>query len=148
MTAYRIARPATAFAAAPSKGAKRPRKLHQQHLRFIRSLPCCVCGTHQHIEAAHVRMASAIHGKRGTGTGERPDDCWCVPLCRYHHQDSPKAQHRIGEEPFWTMCRIDPFGLALALWCATGDEDRAEAIITETRLRARMDSTIVPREGA
>ncbi|MFG1417223.1 hypothetical protein V5F38_05340 [Xanthobacter sp. V0B-10] len=131
----RIVRPATAFSAAPAKGKRRPRQLHQQHLKFIRSLPCCVCGSHSFVEAAHIRMGSAVHGKRETGGGERPSDEWALPLCRHHHQDAPDAQHRIGEEAFWALHGIDPFMLALALWCATGDEDRAEAIINETRAR-------------
>lgn len=37
----------------------------------------------------------------------------------------------------------DPLGLALALWCATGDEQRAESIISETRARAPRP---IPRE--
>ena len=80
-------------------------------------------------------MASALHGKRETGGAERPSDEWTVPLCRHHHQDDAQAQHRIGEESFWALHGIDPFVLALALWCATGDEDRAEAVIAETRAR-------------
>lgn len=132
----RIVRPTTAFAAAPPKGKRRPRRLHQQHTKFIRSLPCCVCGSRKQVEAAHVRMASAVHGKRETGGAEKPDDSWTVPLCRRHHQDDPQAQHRIGEKAFWELHGIDPFLLALALWCATGDEDRAEAVIAETMARA------------
>lgn len=136
MTAYRVPRPPTAFSCAPAKGARRPRRFHQDHLRFIRTLPCCVCGTRKFVEAAHVRMASAIHGKRETGTGQKPDDAWAVPLCAAHHREGPQAQHVIGEAAFWTLHSIDPCGLALALWCATGDQERAEDIINETRARA------------
>ena len=136
MSAFRIERPATAFSAAPSKGARRPRRFHDNHLRFIRSLPCCVCGSRKFVEAAHVRMASAIHGKRETGTGQKPDDCWSAPLCAEHHRTGPEAQHALGEQEFWNRNKIDPCGLALALWCATGDEERAEAVINETRARA------------
>lgn len=137
--AFRIVRPDTAFAAAPSKGAKRPRRFHIDHLRFIRSLPCTVCGTHRFVEAAHVRMASALHGKRESGMSQKPDDCWSVPLCAEHHREGPDAQHKIGEEAFWRRHGIDPCNLALALWCATGDDERAEAIISETRARARRE---------
>lgn len=139
--AFKIERPATAFAMAPSKGAKRPRRFHADHLKFIRSLPCAVCGTLRFIEAAHVRIASAVHGKRETGMSQKPDDCWAVPLCADHHRDGPQAQHKIGEEAFWRFHNIDPCNLALALWCATGDDDRGEAIVNETRARAMKDRT-------
>ena len=122
--AFRIERPATAFSSAPAKGARRPRRFHQEHLRFIRTLPCCVCGTRKFVEAAHVRMASAIHGKRETGIGEKPSDEWSVPLCARHHQEDQEAQHRIGEAAFWSKHGIDPFALALALWCTTAAKAR------------------------
>lgn len=136
MVGYRIVRPDTAFAAAPAAGRRRPREMHTKHLAFIRSLPCCVCGAHKQVESAHVRMASAIHGKRASGMGEKPDDTWVVPLCAHHHRTAPDAQHAVGEVAFWSAHGIDPLALALALWCATGDEQRAESIISETRARA------------
>lgn len=42
------------------------------------------------VECAHVRM-----GTDG-GTGIKPSDRWCVPLCKAHHAE----QHRIGEPAF------------------------------------------------
>lgn len=137
MSAWRIERPETAFSIAPSKGRRRPRKMDRAHLAFIRGLPCCICGTRTRIEAAHIRMASARHGKRETGIGEKPSDEWSAPLCARHHQEDQEAQHRIGEAAFWSKHGIDPFALALALWCATGDEERAEAIVEHARARAR-----------
>lgn len=137
MSAHRIQRPATAFAMGAPKGPKRARPAQRQHTAFIRSLPCCVCGSRKQVEAAHVRSPSAAHGKQETGTSQRPEDIWTVPLCRAHHQDAAGAQHQVGEAKFWSAHQIDPFTLALALWAATGDDERADAIVREAIARAR-----------
>ncbi len=60
------------------------------HLRFVRSHACCVCGSMEDIEAAHVR------GGTGGGMGMKPSDRWCISLCRDHHAE----QHLIGEISF------------------------------------------------
>jgi hypothetical protein len=43
MTAQRIVIPSTAFSKVPSKQRK-PRERNEQHLKFIRTLKCCICG--------------------------------------------------------------------------------------------------------
>ena len=136
--ASRIVFPETAFSVGK---VKKPRQKVENHLRFIRSLPCCVCGTHARVEAAHLRMASAIHGKAEAGAGAKPDDCWTTPLCAGHHRELPDAQHVIGEPAFWAKHNIDPFLLALSLWRVSGREDEAESIIAETRARAGLPLT-------
>jgi hypothetical protein len=128
----RIVRPDTAFSLTRSK-TKRPRAEDGRHLKFLRSLPCCVCGTHKAIEAAHIRMGSLPHGKPTSGTSEKPSDRWAVPLCADHHQLLPDAQHHIGEEAFWKKHNIDPFVLALSLWGETGHEEAALTILSELR---------------
>lgn len=129
--ASRMIIPDTAFAL--STGRKRPRKESKDHLRRLRGLPCCICGVEGRTEAAHIRMGSQQFGKRETGTGEKSDDCWTVPLCNEHH----RLQHGIGEEQFWRVFRaapsFNPFVLALALWRATGDEAAGRMIISEMR---------------
>lgn len=114
---------------------RRPRVKDDKHLRFIRTLPCCVCGSRYQIEAAHLRQSSAAHGKLEPGIAAKPDDKWTTPLCNGHHQSHPDAQHRIGEEAFWEMHGIDPFALCLALYEASGDSERAEQIIRNARGR-------------
>jgi hypothetical protein len=90
---------------------REPRKRDEKHLRFIRSLPCCICGAID-TEAAHLRIGSINHGKRETGGGERPSDIWCLPLCNQHHRE----QHDTGSElKFWAKYNIDPFLLAISL---------------------------------
>jgi hypothetical protein len=128
----RIVRPDSAFSLTRSK-TRRPRIQERRHLDFIRSLSCCICGTHKQVEAAHVRMKSLAHGKPETGMQAKPDDRWSVPLCRDHHQDLPDAQHKIGEAAFWKKHGVDPFLLSLSLWGATGNEEAAEEILRQTR---------------
>jgi hypothetical protein len=64
MTAQRIVIPSTAFSKVPSKQRK-PRERNEQHLKFIRSLRCCICGA-PNPDPAHIRAASPLHGKRET----------------------------------------------------------------------------------
>lgn len=89
---------------------RQPRERDDKHLRFIRSLPCCICGRYD-VEAAHIRTASLAHGKNHTGMGEKPSDKWTVPLCVGHHRE----QHTMNEMTFWKLHGIDPFMLALTL---------------------------------
>lgn len=82
-----------------------------RRLRFIRSLPCCICGGID-VDAAHIRSTLLhIDGKRPTGGGEKPSDKWTVPLCRRHHAE----QHDMNELKFWEKHGIDPFLLAISL---------------------------------
>jgi hypothetical protein len=114
-----------------SKKQRRPRERNEQHLAFIRKLPCVICGVFG-CDPAHIRSANALFGKRETGGAEKPADKWTLPLCRTHHDE----QHAGEELKFWAKHRLDPFGLALALYDASGDEEIAEAIIASHRLRA------------
>lgn len=92
-------------------GFKQPREKDNKHLDFIRQQPCCVCGGID-TEAAHIRIGSPDHGKRGTGMAEKPSDRWCVPLCNKHHRE----QHDAGNElKWWASKGIDPFLLAIKL---------------------------------
>lgn len=95
---------------------KRPRQHDEAHLKFVRQLPCVVCGNDTSTEAAHIRFACLEVGKRHVGKGEKPDDLWAVPLCGVHH----RMQHEFGEEQFWHAWGRDPIKIALALWAHTG----------------------------
>lgn len=124
----RIVRPATAFAIAGS-GRRRPRIENKNHLAFIRRLSCVVCLSRVRVEAAHVRLGSPLYGKPQAGLQEKPDDRWTWPACPRHHDE----QHSMNEAAFWSALAIDPLQLALALFDATGDEERAEQIIRAHR---------------
>lgn len=114
--ASELPRPATAFAMTGGP-KKRPRRHDDAHLRFIRSLPCIVTGKGP-TEAAHVRFASLAHGKHETGTAEKPDDCWAVPLSPNKH----RQQHLMNERNFWRDANIDPLIVAALLFANSGDE--------------------------
>lgn len=139
MTASRIIRPATAFSIAPAKGQKRPREKDGAHLKWIRTLRCCVCGA-PGPDPAHIRSANPLYGKRETGGGERPSDKFTVPLCRRHHDEQHayvdgKRDGSSAEIKWWASKGIDPFGLALALHHATGDDEIADGILHSHRNR-------------
>lgn len=129
--AFEIIRPPTAFALSPGT-RKRPRIKGEDHLRFIRRLPSLVSGARP-VEACHIRYADVTRGKRGVGTGEKPDDAWCTPLTPAEHRD----QHAFGDEREWWRLRgIDPIAVALALYRASGDEEAAELILASARSKA------------
>ena len=73
-----------------------------EFLKFIRSLPCCVCFRTRTVEAAHV-------GRRGMG--QKSSDRETIPLCSLHHRE----QHRIGLRQFSRDYELDIPALLTAL---------------------------------
>lgn len=134
--AVRVLRPSTAFSNAPvGKQRKRPREESRVHLEWIRTLPCCITGDRP-VDAAHVRYADPVYGKRETGKGEKPDDKWAVPLLRSLHDE----QHSGNEKLFWIRRGLDPLRIALSLYACTGDDDQAFVILRESIATARAFS--------
>lgn len=78
----------------------------KEHLRFVASQPCVICGrkpTHAH----HLRHAQS------RGVGLKVSDEFTVPLCAIHHNEV----HRVGQEQAWWLERnVDPLGIARSLW--------------------------------
>jgi hypothetical protein len=78
----------------------------KQHLRFVASQPCLICGrspSHAH----HVRYAQS------KGLSLKVSDEFTVPLCTIHHHNI----HTTGKEREWWQERsIDPLKIANALW--------------------------------
>jgi hypothetical protein len=99
------------------------------YLAWVRLQPCLVCGRRGPSDAAHIRAAAPQYGKRYTGKGEKPDDCWTLPLCRQHHED----QHRTNELGWWAGKGIDPFATAMALYAS-----RPEALKRPRQERRRI----------
>jgi len=128
MAGFRILRDPSAFSNAPAKGQKRPRREDGKHLAWIRTLPCLVTGKRP-VEAAHIRYADPVYGKRDVGKQEKPDDRWVVPL----HPDMHREQHGGSEKAFWLKHGIDPCRVALALYAITGDDEQSEIIIRNAR---------------
>ncbi len=128
MTAQRMIRPATAFAA--TSGRQKRQKIDSpKHEAFIRELPCVVCGDATSTECAHVSYADLRYGKFGRGKGQKEESVWVVPLCRVHHAH----QHDIGERNFWFNHRIDPCRVAAALYIRTGSHEDAQLILDRAR---------------
>lgn len=127
------------------KGAKpghepAPKRVAEpKHLVWIRGLPC-IAGGKGRVQAAHLRMASAKHGKPITGTGVRPDDKWATPLSKEAHD----RQHVVGEPVFWAELGIDPFDLCLELHAVSGDVPKAKKIIARVQRAARAAAKRTP----
>ena len=68
------------------------------YLRFVRSQPCCVCGSYRRIEAAHT-------GPRGLG--QKSSDDSCIPLCWIHHRAGRDSYHNLGRVRFVEVHQID-----------------------------------------
>jgi hypothetical protein len=78
----------------------------KEHLRFVASHPCAVCGRSP-AHAHHVRHAQS------RGLGLKVSDEFTVPLCATHHHQV----HTTGKErEWWQQRNIDPLIIAKALW--------------------------------
>lgn len=80
-------------------------------LAYVRRFECAVTTKVQgacsgDIEAAHVRI-----GTDG-GVGQKPSDCFCLPLCSEHH----RRQHQIGERSFEKETGISMKAMADQMW--------------------------------
>jgi DNA recombination protein Rad52 len=87
-----------------------PRRVRsKEHLRFVASQPCVICGR-QPTHAHHLRHAQS------RGVSLKVSDEFTVPLCAIHHNDV----HRMGnEETWWRERKVDPLGIARSLWQRT-----------------------------
>ena len=86
---------------------KGPRRIRDKnHLRFVASLNCLVCGRNPS-QAHHILYAQP------RAMGRKVSDEWTVPLCAIHH----RALHDFGgEQKWWKQQNIDPMEEALKLW--------------------------------
>ncbi len=105
---------------------KRPRPKDPEHLAFIASLVCAVCGAPNPVP--HHLLRGVVRGM-----GMRAGDQWVVPLCPEHHREL----HAGGNETeFFIRYGIDPQALAYALYDCTGDADAGLTMIQMYRRRA------------
>ena len=122
--AFQIKRPPTAFSLDPSEKSQK-RILDQSHIDFIKKLPSLISGRTP-CDPCHIRTGSPSYRKKRTGGGQRPDDCWTLPLTRAEHD----AQHDMNEMAFWRSHGIeDPFAIALELYQVSGDLTAGKKII-------------------
>ena len=87
----------------------------KEHLRFVASQPCLICGrfpSHAH----HVRYAQS------KGLSVKVSDEFTVPLCAIHHHQI----HTTGKEREWWQERnIDPLMVANGLWRKSRERNAA-----------------------
>lgn len=117
------------FLADPPAHKPRPkREVDAAYLRWVRDLPCVLCGR---------PAGEAHHLLRGVnrGMGRKADDSEVLPLCDVHH----RALHADGNETeFMGERGIDcPVSLAAMIRAAylMGDRERAVLAITNARVR-------------
>lgn len=148
---------------------RQPRVEDTAWLAMVRTMPCTVCRRPGPSDPAHIRTGAPQYGKQPTGMGEKPDDCWVLPLCRMHHDE----QHRGNELAFWLRYGItDPFAVAKALYASRPDRsarERRQILKAKPRkpkaertpvgpsrpmagtkasgVRKRMDGTVEPRNS-
>ena len=88
---------------------KTVRHRNKEHLKFVRTQPCLVCGR-QPSDPHHLRFA----GPRALG--RKVSDEFTVPLCRVHHREV----HRTTKElTWWQALGIAPLEVAHGLWQKT-----------------------------
>ena len=68
------------------------------YLRWIRSLPCSVCGTNRTVEAAH----TGPHG-----VSQKSSDRSAIPLCARHHRTGQDSYHKLGPRQFSEAHHLD-----------------------------------------
>lgn len=89
------------------------------YLRWLRAR-CCIAGAIARspcdgpIDPAHIRFADPTAGRMNPGLGRKPDDRWCLPVCRRHHE----AQHLAGNEARWWAQEVgvDPSDVARSMY--------------------------------
>jgi hypothetical protein len=97
--------------------SKPVRERDRNHLRFVASQPCLVCGRAPS-DAHHIKFAEQ------PAMARKVSDKFTVPICRLHHREL----HRRGDErAWWGTQGIDPLPIAAALWERTHAVDSAVA---------------------
>jgi hypothetical protein len=82
------------------------RERDRDHLRFVASQPCLVCGRTPS-DPHHIKFA----GERAMG--RKVSDKFTVPICRLHHRELHRRGH---ERTWWQKQGIDPLPIAATLW--------------------------------
>jgi glucose dehydrogenase len=68
----------------------------KKYTDWVKSLPCCVCGTDQCIDPHHLKG----HGHGGT---RKADDRLTMPLCAEHHHNLHHYGHNRFDQRYSTM---------------------------------------------
>ena len=89
--------------------SKPVRERDREHLKFVASRPCLICGRTPS-DAHHIKFAEQ------RAMGRKVSDRFTVPVCRLHHREL----HRRGNErAWWESQGSDPLVIAANLWGKT-----------------------------
>ncbi len=103
----------------------------RDHLDFIKSLPCLVCGSRHNVDPHHLLKADDLP----KGMGRRNLDRYAIPLCRRDHD----ALHAKGDEAaYFASKQIDYRSIPGFLWAISGDQEQGERIIRRSIEAARL----------
>jgi hypothetical protein len=106
--------------------SKPVRERDRDHLRFVASQPCLLCGRSPS-DAHHIKFAEQ------RAMARKVSDKFAVPICRLHHREL----HRRGNErAWWENQGIDPLPIAATLWAKTHAVAPANAEIVDDRDRS------------
>lgn len=97
------------------------------YLKLVRQCMCLKCGM-EPTEAAHVRYASAAHGK-ASGMQKTPPDRFAVPLCAGCHRLAKGHQHSRSEHAFWHEIDVNPLIVAAEMYARRGDLVAMQAVV-------------------
>ena len=107
------------------------RERDREHLRFIASQPCLVCGRVPS-DAHHVKFAEQ------RAMGRKVSDKFTVPVCRLHHREL----HRRGDErTWWAEHEIGPLVVAAKLWGQTRKTTSDIGAASEDRRPAKINGS-------
>jgi hypothetical protein len=97
--------------------SKPVRERDRNHLRFVATQPCLICGRTPS-DAHHLKFAER------PAMGRKVSDKFTVPVCRIHHRDL----HRRGNErSWWEGQGLDPLPIAANLWLTSRAESSSNA---------------------
>lgn len=102
---------------------KTVRRRNKEHLKFVRSLACLVCGR-QPSDPHHLRFAEP------RALGRKPSDEYVVPLCRTHHREVHRMSSK--EQAWWQSLGIAPREVAHVLWLKTQSGSLVEGSLVPT----------------
>lgn len=111
--------------------SKPVRERDREHLRFVASQPCLVCGRTPS-DAHHVRFAEQ------RAMGRKVSDKFTVPVCRLHHREI----HRRGNErTWWAEHAIEPLTVAAGLWGQTRKATPAIEATSDVQRPAKINGS-------
>jgi hypothetical protein len=113
------------------------RERDREHLKFVASQPCLVCGRTPS-DAHHIKFAER------RAMGRKVSDRFTVPVCRLHHREL----HRQGNErAWWESLGIDPLGIAAILWGKAHEVRPAAATIAGDKPTTVNGKPSAPHNG-